>query len=244
MNLHEQPAKPISFSAAMVEAIQSGRKNQTRRIITPLPTYIESSGRWRWPLPKKALHPGCCTEVVSASREWHEYLPDGCSPYGRPGDLLWVREEHRIWGTRASGELAKIHCEYKDGTIHSKWVTDMPLNTAQRIAARKTLGLWQRARFLPRYFARTYLKVTDIQVERLQDITEEGAISEGIQPLLASRAQLAIYGQLYRDYSKQAELFNDGVRPIESFRTLWEKINGPGSWEASPWVWVVSFEKI
>lgn len=228
----------------MVEAIQSGRKCQTRRIITPLPTYIESSGRWRWPLPKKALHPGCCTEVVSASREWHEYLPDGCSPYGRPGDLLWVREEHRIWTEqKPQDQCPTFHCEYKEGTVISKYAKDLPLDTVQRLGLRKTLGKWQRARFLPRHFARTYLRITDIQVERLQDISEEDAYSEGIE--------VDVFDQTIgtKNYLDGSWFVGWGDEPIEgigrkSFRTLWEKINGPGSWEASPWVWKIVFEKV
>ena len=49
--------------------------------VEPQPHYIESSGRWCWPLPQHVLRPGCCTEVVTASREWWEYAPSEAKPH-------------------------------------------------------------------------------------------------------------------------------------------------------------------
>lgn len=210
MNLHEQPAKPISFSPAMVEAILAGRKNQTRRIIT-----------------------GTALDWLINAEFTPEFVanPDNhLCPFGKPSSILWIREEHRIFDT-----VGTWHCEFKDGTITRHLESDIPADTLKRLKARKTLGKWQRARFLPRYFARTYLKVTDIQVERLQDISEEDAIGEGVQGEFDT----------WQDYGQKDEIGSFVMESArESFRTLWEKINGPGSWEANSWVWVVKFKKI
>ncbi|MCU1318103.1 MAG: hypothetical protein JWN63_3425 [Candidatus Acidoferrum typicum] len=69
-------------------------------LVEPQPHWIESSGRWCWPLPKHACFPGCCTEVVTASREWWEYAPEAAKPYPdayavriENGPWIWVRGE-------------------------------------------------------------------------------------------------------------------------------------------------------
>ena len=96
--------KPILFSTPMVRAllntkpgvwppepIDSGKpfKSQTRRVIKPQPYFIQSSCRWKWEIPKSKIIK--CEAVLSASREWWEYLHPNQYPY-KPGDILWVRE--------------------------------------------------------------------------------------------------------------------------------------------------------
>lgn len=56
-------------------------------LVAPQPTHIESSGRWHWPIPADKVHPGCCTSVVTASREWWEYLSPDQMPLSQ-GDLI------------------------------------------------------------------------------------------------------------------------------------------------------------
>jgi hypothetical protein len=91
-------------------------------------------------------------------------------------------------------------------------------------------GLWKPSIFMPRWASRITLEVTEVRVQRLQEITEQEAVDEGIK-LLNGRFT-----------------FNEGMHESrtasESFRALWESINGAGSWDKNPWVWAVSFRKI
>lgn len=157
--------------------------------------------------------------------------------YGQPGDVLWVREEHKIT-FRNDGHFITI-C-YKDE--HSEYFRtlkckELSLNLLMRLKKRKTLGKWQRARFLPKAAARIWLQVAEIKVERLQDITEDSAIAEGVEVVYKH----AVFN-IYRDYSRNCKN-GDGLTQAKlSFMTLWESINGPESWNANPWVWVVQYK--
>jgi hypothetical protein len=77
---------------------------------------------------------------------------------------------------------------------------------------------------MPRYASRITLEITDVRVERLQDISEEDARAEGIRG------------------TESSEWGCEGL--LHDFETLWESINGEGSWDANPWVWVVSFKPV
>jgi hypothetical protein len=79
---------------------------------------------------------------------------------------------------------------------------------------------WRPSIFMPRWASRILLEITAVRVERLQDISDTDAINEGIPD--------------YPDFV--------GDSPVEDYRTLWESINGPGSWSANPWVWVIEFK--
>jgi len=65
-------------------------------LVEPQPYYIESSGRWCWPLPKCARFPGCCTEVTTASREWWEYVPSEGKPHSM-AEAVMLRDNIWYW---------------------------------------------------------------------------------------------------------------------------------------------------
>lgn len=121
-------------------------------------------------------------------------------PYGKPGDRLWVRE---TWdGVRLDGGGALV--SYRaDG---DKPVTDD--------------GRWHPSIHMPRWASRITLEVVSVRVERLQEISEEDAMAEGVA-----------LAENYRG-------------PVAHFASLWEQINGLGSWNANPWVWVVEFRRV
>lgn len=144
-------------------------------------------------------------------------------PYGQPGDRLWVRES--FW-------------EDLDGTIYkadqergSPWL-EVGAYKAIRTGANGTPYVsnwgWRPSIHMPRRASRITLEVTGVRVERLQDISVADAIAEGvnIHPDHHSKPRESIYS------------------PVQAYRDLWESINGPGSWEANPWVWVVEFKRI
>lgn len=124
-------------------------------------------------------------------------LPFSC-PYGQPGDRLWVRE---TWQEDPAG---------KWGFCYKAGGKSCPLCGAH---------LWRPSIHMPRRASRITLEITYVRVERLQDITQEDAASEGVK------------------------FVNTGDF-ITPFAELWERINGKGSWEGNPWVWVVKFKKI
>jgi hypothetical protein len=84
---------------------------------------------------------------------------------------------------------------------------------------------------MPRQHCRLVLEITDVRVERLNAITPEDAVAEGIEGDAEGR---------WKHYLKP----KFGPSPVHSFQTLWESINGVGSWAQNPWVWVVSFRRI
>lgn len=130
-------------------------------------------------------------------------------PYGRLGDSLWVRESVADIGARLT-----YRADTDDGA-HCK------------------VKRWTPSIHMPRWASRILLEITNVRVERLQDISEKDAVAEGIARTKAGFWSL--YGQ--RDV--------DGTfSPRASYRALWESINGAGSWDANPWVWVVEFKKV
>lgn len=147
----------------MVRALLAGRKTQTRRVVMPQPSWIESSGRWKWPIPKSKVAKGCCTEVVTASREWWEYLLPEQFPYGQPGDRLWVREAFR------RTEPAIVYRADENpigarGSFHSP--------------------RWTPGIHMPRQACRLVLEVTSVRAERLRDLSNADARAEGCPPEL------------------------------------------------------------
>lgn len=216
--------KPILFSTDMVRAILDGKKTQTRRLVKHVK--IEQSQH----------HPDAVNysfKQSSGNNVPKKYLSDNFlgigsqCPYGQPGDVLWVREEHLI--TFAANEKA-IYVQYKDGKTLGFHKKELSEKTWRNLKKRKTIGQWQRARFMPKDICRIWLQNESSSVERVQDITEQDAIAEGVE--------LNQHG-LYRHYY-QPELPAQTGR--ESFRTLWQSINGPDSWAHNPLVWVVKFK--
>ena len=143
--------------------------------------------------------------------------------------------------------IKRLKCQYKIGDI--LWVREtfqiLPPNMVfyKADTENKATGNWKPSIFMPRSACRIFLKIKSIRIERLNDISESDAIAEGITELLQSRAQLAVNGKLFFDYSKKKELFNEGLTAKESYKTLWQKINGEKSWKENPFVWVYEFER-
>ena len=133
-------------------------------------------------------------------------------PYGQPGDRLWVRETFLRADRRAAGR--------------PPWVYAADYADADRPRTR-----WTPSIHMPRAASRITLEVTGVRVERLQDISEADAMSEGAPPSHPSIDRISReYG--YPDF------------PRSWYAQLWDHINGPGSWEANPFVWVIEFRKI
>jgi hypothetical protein len=227
--------RPILFSGPMVRAILEDRKTQTRRVVTPQPASMHGL------LP--AVGGGNWTDRGRLVR----------CPYGQPGDRLWVRETWRSWNERfdcaddgdGMGAITHTYVAYA-GTPR---IGFRPVPDRQRIVfldestpldrAPALLGPWKPSIHMPRWASRLILEVTEVRVQRLQEISEEDALSEGF-----------VRGGFSGRVAITKGSFHLGpVWPTAraAFQELWDSINGesPGcSWEANPWVWCVSFRRM
>lgn len=208
--------RPILFSTDMVNALLDGRKTQTRRIIKPS-------------FPSKQ---GLISEVHSPwnhneSNVWQwqtgkanvNYSDDErrC-PYGMPGDVLWVREAFRKVAKRndVTGKIS-YHFIHKAGF----WNKD-------------TKG-WKPSIHMPKEACRIRLKITDVRVERLQDISVNDAIQEGYKKFRSGSRNMT---------SSRIDQEHWEAGAMAWFIRLWKEINGDESWNENPWLWVVEFEVI
>lgn len=177
------------------------------------------------------------SEHIGTTNPPHEVLKDlspnllkdaaSCCPQGRPGDQLWVKETHTFYSLNFEG-LGTWHpvdrdicCHYREGC---------PLELEQR------LGNWRPSIFMPRWASRIQLQITDVRVEPLNAISEEDAIAEGID-VFEDGAGFSIP-------LPSGKLGPWQRNPVDAYRNLWEAINGPASWSANPWVFVISFKRI
>lgn len=209
--------RPILFSTEMARAILEGRKSQTRRIIKYPKIYkLNELIGWK-------IKPHKDTPVLFSFWYGTKYtLPAFRCPYGQPGDVLWVKETFLIEKSIED----KIHYEYK---------SDYSETMADDVC-------WKPSIFMPKEASRLKLKVTDIRVERVQDITEEDAIAEGVEYVDNQRVEgEEDLCRIYLDYMDNESIL---MSAKSSYKSLWSKINGKDSWKSNPWVWVVEFEKI
>lgn len=205
----------------MVRAILDGRKKKTRR--TTGLDYINRNPDDYGPINVGVFSLKAGPEVFGAydnSGEWGVKCP-----YGRPGDRLWVRETWAPLDDSGACFYRSGIPEYVASQPTGAWL-DYPYDSVYAPKCPESIR-WRPAIHMPRAASRILLEITGIRVERLQDISEEDAIAEGIEKNC---------------------IYNNGRRyvesPIHSFCTLWQSINGPESWDENPWVWVVEFKQI
>lgn len=212
--------KPMLFSAPMVRALLDGRKTQTRRVVKPQPesdiqsAYPDASGNgfifWSTPPSDK---------LAAFTKE--QYQDEGIKPPHPVGNRIWVRE---TWAT-------------KDHLTHVK-PRNLPVMSKIYYIATPEFGLVNVDKFrpsihMPRWASRITLEITDVRVQRLQEITEEDARAEGVE-----RYQ----NGMYRDYCGSGDMPVQFART--SFSTLWDSIHGPDAWEQNPWVWAYTFRRL
>ena len=232
--------RPILFSAPMVRAILSGQKTQTRRVVKPQPVEVSPfgagivsaayrSGDFAWP----SAVPGATT--ISCKPNGPDGWAEAHSPYGQPGDRLWVRESWQYYDWNEEGEPC-IRFAADNATTWPEpggdvWA-DKLVNVWEVLSRDENFRIDQRARdrrwrpsiHMPRWACRILLKVASVRVERLHDISAADCIAEG-----TPGGHGAIPGYAYN------------ATPQEHYRHIWTEINGAASWDANPWVWVVEF---
>lgn len=225
-------ARPLLMKGNLVLASLRGDKTQIRRVMNPQPEHKqvhEFKGRtiydgehrmWCWKdlvLENLIDFPNNADQKVLAAR----------APLGRPGDLLWVRENFGSQVRRhggGTGEFTVYHADDPDAIDY------------ESACGRKFPVKWTPSIHMPRRLSRLTLRITDVRVQRLQDISEEDAIAEGLIPVTSPQ-----FKPMWRYDSEKGGDFSD---PRTAYRFLWEMINGPGSWDANPWIWAISYTAI
>ena len=143
------------------------------------------------------------------------------SPYGKVGDQLWVRETFRLY-SKTDECACYEHCGCPP--------TGTPI---YRTDDDNSETKWKPSIFMNRKYSRIQLEITDIRVERLNDISEDDADSECFAGDFPHRVLPSL-----------AKHFDGSMSLQECFKVLWESINGKGSWRENPWVWVVEFKAV
>ena len=217
--------KPILFSGEMVRAILDGTKTQTRRIIKPQPD------TWRHDERGFEFNRTDEHRPVFADTFAKNY-----SPYGQPGDRLWVRETWKTGCNLDKYSPKQIRETYEDAGYrlgdrkNGKCCPMLYISDGEHkrwgdhdIA---DFGEWGKTRVsihMPRWASRITLEINGVRIESLHDITEDDARAEGVSTQLNGKGILS---------------------NVEAFRMLWTRINGASSWTQNPWVWVVEFRRI
>lgn len=194
--------RPILFSAPMVRALLAGTKSQTRRPMKPQPPpHLEGKPiRWLYENLWGAM------SVVNEAACCRGEDTIRC-PYGAPGDRLWVRETF--------AQTAAPSVVYRaDNRINQPYWS---------------LLKWKPSIYMPRSLSRLTLEVTDVRVQRVQEISEEDARAEGVKPMVAG---------------------TDGEGPIKTYRTgfvyVWNSLHAKDGcgWDANPWAWAITFKVV
>jgi hypothetical protein len=219
--------RPIMFSAPMVRAILDGRKTMTRRVFKdaidkrtkelPGAVFKDGSGKG-W----VAWFPGTGMTAEKTARAYPGEDGFKC-PYGQPGDRLWVRHawyHHEPPSTNPGNEHA-----WDEITMTARWISG---DTVPNCRPKLDPGYKRRPSiFMPRWASLITLEITDVSVERLQEISEDDAFAEGVAEKVSPEEE---------DYTLSAE---------EVFHKLWDSINGKTyPWESNPWVWAIEFKKL
>jgi hypothetical protein len=211
--------RPILFNAAMVRAILSGTKTQTRRPMKPQPPGDEAPLAVEWFTPSVIRANGemepADEDVFGAyAEEWSRVCP-----FGAPGDRLWVRE---TWTPIVGEDFADgtANVVFQAGGSHALAGSDrcgrpreMPQGTR-----------WRPSIHMPRWASRLTLEVTGVRVERAAGISTEDIIAEGLSTAL-------------REHDAEVHL-------SDQWRGLIASIYGEAFWEANGWMWVVDFKRV
>uniref|UniRef100_A0A6M3IM23 Morphogenetic protein n=1 Tax=viral metagenome TaxID=1070528 RepID=A0A6M3IM23_9ZZZZ len=229
--------KPIIFSGPMVRAVLEGRKTQTRRIIKPQPDLCGDGSIY---YPDR-----------SASR-WKHYVSEGhfirgvavdFSPYGQPGTKLWVRE---TWQLFFDDEISPDRFRGPRGTMGIPAQPErlsFAFYRADGDLINPEFGKahWMSPLYMPRKYSRITLEITNVRVERVQDISEEDARSEG--------AQKTKNGWSMEHPRPKDECLSTART---AFANYFCKLHGgkkwnlkpTNLWDVNPWVWVIEFKRL
>lgn len=253
----EKKYKPILFNTEMVQAILNGKKTQTRRVLSPQPYDVECYGMsetYPSEFIRIAEKKDCYTILRHPKKGRYDGIHKGVAPKHWPakyqiGDVLWVRETWQYLDTKEdwSDELADynhmICYTYKasndlrpNGVSAEEFCGNWVVSTEERwnnaydsIESEEVEGrdVWKPSIHMPKEAARIFLRVTNVRVERLKDISEEDAMAEGVK---------------FYWYDESRNIKLEAAKNV--FSNLWKDIYGEDSYKQNPFVFVYEFELI
>ena len=248
--------RPILFSAPMVRALLASTKTQTRRVVKV--PHNNPLGKWE-PTTFGGPNGGLTRKGETIPEHvaiWRTRTGETIGAKWVVGDRLWVRETcraHEITDAEADADTWKLGDRLDefpayglDGVVYTAdnafREIENTLEASERWGAlnayRGKRGAVVPGIHMPRWASRITLEITEVRVERLQDISFEDALAEGV----------ADYRPLIEPECNDGETADQCARrlqwPQREYRLLWESINGNGSWERNDWVWVVGFKRV
>lgn len=211
--------------ARSVSGILEGRKTQTRRIIKGFPSQ-ENDSEISWKFGDGHSGVG-----------WYwwetEYPDDGAwfekCPYGITGDRLWVRERFALEYSGPGG--SRVDARYADGLSKQRDLMDRVQYPVERLDWIREPAKWKPSIHMPRWASRLTLEITEIRVERVQDISTADCKAEGIQV------------DEQNHVIRPDDDINWGGADAE-FAALWNETNGKGAWERNDWCWILTFRRL
>lgn len=226
---------PLLMKGPLVRATLEGRKTQTRRPIKPQPRVSDrgcpswGTGRGNRRLPGVPVQ-SCGGKLVSVPD-----LLEGMGPLGQAGDRLWVRE---TWTAAMHDPKGPADCLYR--ADDNRGVEDL------------AEAKWTPSIHMPRWACRLVLPLVSVRVERVQDITEEDAIAEGVphnsdRPIDKSWCAACCGHGIVERFALGMVSVDDCSECNSAkklFRNIWISIYGQESWDANPWVWVAEWKEI
>jgi hypothetical protein len=238
--------RPILFSAPMVLALLDGSKTMTRRIITPQPRLAplpELTGPWSWWNGRLGKKTSRSVNLHDDASSFAAAMVQHC-PYGAVGDRLWVKEACALVNDGSPDPFLVYRADRG-----ARNLSGQRGGITYWMASDYEPERWRPSIHMPRWASRITLEITDVRVQRLQEISEDDAKAEGVEFDVWDQALVA------RDYSTPdswLQTWSDRMTRyvrIEqlaraSYCTLWESINGAGSWALNSWVFAISFQRV
>lgn len=226
------------FNAEMVRAILDGRKTQTRRIMkvqpsegfSPMNMALETDYEAHWYTPgivdKDGYLQPAKHDVFGVASDEEGYT----CPFGAVGDRIWVRE---TFATLEPGSYEPVKPQQGYCQELRYAATDRLAKSGSDIRGYK----WIPSLHMPRWASRITLEITGVRVDRLQNISDEDAEAEGIDMEALFDAQDCY--DCIADHNMTGRPTVTGA-----FKHLWESIYGEEGWQANPWVWVITFQRV
>ena len=212
---------PLLMKGPLVRATLAGLKTQTRRPIKPQPDddivdveYDAIADLWLGNTQED--------NDLGYTSSWAMRCP-----LGQDGDRLWVRETWQHF--QNVGQRAADFPEYQRFPANCFYRADESNPRTKPLS-----GKWRPSLLMPRWACRLVLPLVSVRVERVQDITEEDAKAEGVEPVLMRG--IGSYPEWMRPTMRGGHQ--------KAFELLWKQIYGDALWDVNPWVWVAEWKEI